>query len=87
MTVDFDRTIEAIEAQNLAFLEQYETGGGSPASRLSTAIAPDQLSVVVIIRDPESDGPPWVLNSASFEDPAALVEALEPFAERDAGAA
>jgi len=54
MTLPFERSLEQVVADNIAFLEDYEAGGGSPASRLSTRIAADQLVVVAIIRDPSS---------------------------------
>ena len=40
------------KAANVRFLEEYERRGGAPATRLSTAIAPDQLTVVVSVRVP-----------------------------------
>jgi len=54
MTLSFERSLEAVVADNVAFLEDYEARGGSPASRLSTRIAADQLVVVAIVRDPGS---------------------------------
>ncbi|MAD34699.1 MAG: hypothetical protein CMJ88_13220 [Planctomycetes bacterium] len=54
MVLPFARPLEQVVADNLAFLEDYEARGGSPASRLSTAIAADQLVVVAIVRDPGS---------------------------------
>ncbi|MGC6487199.1 MAG: hypothetical protein ACON4Z_06120 [Planctomycetota bacterium] len=54
MTVPFERPLAQIVADNVAFLDDYEARGGSPASRLSTGIAADQLVVVAIVRDPGS---------------------------------
>jgi hypothetical protein len=54
MALDFARPLEDVVADNLAFLEDYEARGGSPASRLSTRIDPGQLVVVAVVRDPGS---------------------------------
>ena len=54
MTLPFERSLEQVVADNVAFLDDYEARGGSPASRLSTGIAADQLVVVAIVRDPGS---------------------------------
>jgi len=52
MTIPFERAVSEIEAANIEFLESYEQRGGSPASRLSTRIAKDQLVVVAVLREP-----------------------------------
>lgn len=52
MEVPFTRSLADIESANLAFLDRYEQQGGSPASRLSTHIAKDQLVVVAVLREP-----------------------------------
>lgn len=54
MTLPFERSLDEVVADNVAFLDDYEANGGSPASRLSTRIAADQLVVVAIVRDPGS---------------------------------
>lgn len=54
MEIPFERSLTEIEAANLRFLDQYEQSGGSPASRLSTRIAKDQLVVVAILREPDT---------------------------------
>jgi hypothetical protein len=54
MTVPFERPLAQVVARNVAFLDDYEARGGSPASRLSTGIAADQLVVMAIVRDPGS---------------------------------
>ncbi|MFN3239993.1 MAG: hypothetical protein ACE37K_00600 [Planctomycetota bacterium] len=52
MVLPFERSLDQIVADNVAFLDDYEQSGGSPASRLSTGMAKDQLVVVAIVRDP-----------------------------------
>jgi hypothetical protein len=52
MEIPFERALSEIESANIAFLDQYEKQGGSPASRLSTRIAKDQLVVVAVLREP-----------------------------------
>ncbi len=50
-TIAFSRTLKEMTDENVAFLDQYEANGGNPASRLSVAIDPRQVSIVAFIRD------------------------------------
>ena len=52
MEVTFERSLQRVTADNLEFLARYEQAGGSPASRLSTQLDPEQLVVVAILREP-----------------------------------
>ncbi|MFT4511384.1 MAG: hypothetical protein ACI91B_000063 [Planctomycetota bacterium] len=52
MEIPFARALNDIEAANITFLDDYEKQGGSPASRLSTRLAKDQLVVVAVLREP-----------------------------------
>ncbi len=54
MELRFSRSLEDVVADNVAFLEDYEQQGGSPASRLSTRIDPNQLVIIAVVRDPGS---------------------------------
>jgi hypothetical protein len=51
MQIAFDRKLADIEAANRAFLDAYEEKVKSIATRLSVGMAPDQLVVVVCVRD------------------------------------
>lgn len=51
MVVDFSKSLAAVVAGNLAFLEDFEKQHGTVVGRLSTTFDPDQLSVVVVVRD------------------------------------
>ena len=54
MRIPFEAAVSDLEQENVAFLADYERDGGSPASRLSTRIARDQLVIVVIVRNPNT---------------------------------
>ncbi len=62
--VAFDVALDDIVARNRAFLEDYEKGGGSSATRLSLEMDPNELGIVAILR---SAGGRRVLQSAWFE--------------------
>jgi len=49
-TFEFSRTLAEITAENVRFLERREAAGGAPASRLSVAIDPRQVSIVAFVR-------------------------------------
>jgi len=49
-TFEFSRALADITAENVRFLERREAAGGAPASRLSVAIDPRQVSIVAFVR-------------------------------------
>ncbi|NRA96063.1 MAG: hypothetical protein HRU14_07625 [Planctomycetes bacterium] len=51
MTIPFSKTLADVTAENEAYLDSYEQGGGKSCSRLSTGIDPRQLSIVAYIRN------------------------------------
>ena len=63
-TVPFDVDLDSIVAENEKFLESYEKGGGSSATRLSLAMDPNNLAVIAVLRAP---GSRQVLQAAYFD--------------------
>ena len=51
MTIPFNKALADVTAENEAYLERYEEGGGKSCSRLSTTIDPRQVSLVAYIRN------------------------------------
>ncbi len=63
-TVPLDVDLKSVVAENRAFLEAYEEGGGSSATRLSLAMDPKNLAVIAVLRAP---GSRRVLQAAYFD--------------------
>ena len=51
MEFKFDKGFKELEAEQVAWLESFEKGGGGICGRLSTSIDPRQVTLVAIIRD------------------------------------
>jgi tetratricopeptide (TPR) repeat protein len=66
MNVDFDRTWDAILAENTAFLDQRAQAGAGVVSRVSMRVDPRQASVVAVLRNKKTHE---VLQAVQFDPP------------------